>query len=69
MGWIPTLAALAGAGGLCAFALHMHHRPAEIGKPKMVPWMFIAIACIVAAIVLVGHVIGLATGGQWTGRR
>ena len=64
-----TLVVLAASLGLCALAWHMQRRPREsLDPPLPVPWTLLQIVAVVVALVMVAHLVTLATGTPFKGR-
>jgi hypothetical protein len=72
MGWTPTLAALGGVLVLLVVAERRARRPFDPSAPGLVPWRGVILLCGVLAVVLLAHVVSLATGtplaSRWMGR-
>jgi len=62
-----TALALMFSMGLGLFSYHRHTREHNKLKPRMVPWIMIAMACLATSFMLVVHVVNLL--GLETGRR
>jgi len=62
-----TLSALALFAGIGFFAFRKHFAEHNELTPRMVPWMFISLACIATIFMLVVHLVNLF--GLETGRK
>lgn len=64
---VITLIGLALTVGLGLLSYRMHTRENNSVKPRMVPWILIAMACLATTFMLFVHlvnVLGLETGGR-----
>jgi hypothetical protein len=64
-----TLVLLVLSVGLAVVARFMQTRPRESFEPPWVPWTAVQVVAVVFAILLVAHLVSLATGRPFTGRR
>ncbi len=62
-----TLFALAVFAGIGVFSFRKHFAEHNELTPRMVPWMFISLACIATIFMLVVHLVNLF--GWETGRK
>lgn len=68
MGWTPTLVALAAVLLLLVVAERRARRPFDPDAPDLVPWRGVILLCGVLVVVLLAHVVSLATGTPLVGR-
>lgn len=72
MGWTPTLLGLGIVLSLLVVAERRARRPFDPSAPDLVPWRGVILLCGVLVVVLLAHVVTLATGTplapRWTGR-
>lgn len=62
MGLLPTLLILALAIGIAGLANWLERRPRELGQPPLIPWTAVQMVALVAAILMLAHLVSLATG-------
>lgn len=64
-----TLIVLVAAVALAGGAWVMQRRPRDPFEPPLVPWTGIQVVAVVAALLMAAHLVSLATGHPFTGRR
>lgn len=64
-----TLVLLAAALGLAGLAWVMQRRPRVSLDPPLVPWTAVQVIAVVVALLMAAHLVSLATGRPFTGRR
>lgn len=64
-----TLFLLAASVGLAALAWVMQRRPRISLDPPLVPWTALQVVAVVVALLMAAHLVSLATGRPFTGRR
>ncbi|MEQ8396636.1 hypothetical protein [Thalassobaculum sp.] len=64
-----TVILLIAAVGLAALAWIMQRRPREGFDPPVVPWTAVQVVAVVVALLMAAHLVSLATGKPFTGRR
>jgi amino acid transporter len=62
-----TMFALAACLGFGFFSYHRHTREHNSVKPRLIPWIIIAIACLATSFMLIVHLVNLF--GFETGHR
>jgi hypothetical protein len=63
-----TLGLLAAALATFGGALYAARRPAPPGEPRMVPWTGIQFVSLVVVVLMLAHLVTLATGTPFRGR-
>ena len=64
-----TLTLLAAALALAGLAWVMQRRPRDGFEPPLVPWTAVQVVAVVVALLMAAHLVSLATGRPFTGRR
>ncbi len=64
-----TLAVLAASLGLAVLGWIMQRRPRRSLDPPVVPWTAVQVVAVVVALLMAAHLVSLATGRPFTGRR
>lgn len=64
-----TLVLLAAALALALLAHRMQGRPRDSFDPPVVPWTAVQVVSVVIALLMAAHLVSLATGHPFTGRR
>ena len=64
-----TVILLIAAIGLSVLAWIMQRRPREGFDPLLVPWTAVQVVAVVIALLMAAHLVSLATGKPFTGRR
>ncbi|EDP66683.1 hypothetical protein BAL199_16518 [alpha proteobacterium BAL199] len=64
-----TVILLIAAIGLSVLAWIMQRRPREGFDPPLVPWTAVQVVAVVIALLMAAHLVSLATGKPFTGRR
>jgi hypothetical protein len=64
-----TLVLLVVAVGLSVLAWIMQRRPRDGFDPPLVPWTAVQVVAVVIALLMAAHLVSLATGKPFTGRR
>ncbi len=64
-----TLAVLAASLGLAVLGWIMQRRPRLSLDPPLVPWTAVQVVAVVVALLMAAHLVSLATGRPFTGRR
>jgi hypothetical protein len=67
VGWTETLIILAAALAAFAWANRVARRPVDLARPRLVPLVPVMAVALVAAILMLAHLITLATGQPFTG--
>ena len=62
MGLVPTLLILALAVGVAGLANWRERRPGDLGQPPLIPWTAVQMVALVVAILMLAHLVSLATG-------
>lgn len=68
MGLAWTLAALAAAVAVAAFANWQERRKRPLGNPPLIPYTALQMLAIVVAILMAAHLVSLLTGQPLTSR-
>lgn len=68
MSMTATIIVLVVSAAVFGFANWRSRKPYEPGKPDPVPWVPIQFAAILGIVLMIGHLITLATGQPFTGR-
>ena len=64
-----TLAVLAVSLGLAVAGWFMQRRQRRSLDPPLVPWTAVQVVAVVVALLMAAHLVSLATGRPFTGRR
>ncbi len=64
-----TLVLLVVSVALAGVAFVMQRRPREDFDPPLVPWTAIQVVAVVVALLMAAHLVSLATGQPFKGRR
>ena len=64
-----TIAVLAASLGFAVLGWIMQRRPRRSLDPPLVPWTAIQVVAVVVALLMAAHLVSLATGRPFTGRR
>ena len=64
-----TVILLIAAIGLSVLAWIMQRRQREGFDPPLVPWTAVQVVAVVIALLMAAHLVSLATGKPFTGRR
>jgi hypothetical protein len=68
LGWTPTLAALATVIVLLVVAERRARRPFDPTSTTLIPWRAVILICGLLIVLLMAHVVSLATGTPLTPR-
>ena len=63
-----TVTVLLIAVAVAAFAGHRQRRPAELGEPRLIPYVGVQIAAVVVVLLMLAHLVTLLSGQPFTGR-
>ena len=64
-----TIALLVVSVALAGVAFVMQRRPRDGFDPPLVPWTAIQVVAVVVALLMAAHLVSLATGQPFKGRR
>lgn len=64
----PTLIVLALCAALFGVANYISRRPAELGRPRLVPWHGVQFLALIGMVLMLAHLVTLLTGQPLVGR-